>query len=151
MGLGSEYHYCVLCVDGDVCECGDDGMRQNTPEEGDRAGTSLGVIREGDENGFGDGKKWDGDDSLLENSRRGLSGKGHGQGGGAFDIGGGGGLGDGIDSGRRSRTGGESGRRSASGRVRVSLSAVSSREYSITVYILALTIFIAVHLCINTL
>lgn len=109
----------MLCVDGDVCECDGDGMRQNTPEEGDRAGTSLGVIREGDENGSGC-KKWDGDGSPWDNSSRRLSGKGpRGQGGGTFDISGG--LGDGTDSGRQSRTGGESGRRSASGRVRVSV------------------------------
>lgn len=116
MLLGQVLKLLLCCVDGDVRD--NEGMRQNTPEEGDRAGTSLGVIREGDENGAG-GRKWDGDGSLWDNDRRGLSGTGRGQGGGSFDMGGG--LGDGSDSGRRSRTGGESGRRSASGMVRVSV------------------------------
>ena len=105
--------YC-LCADGDVCACDGDGMRWNSPEEVDRSGASLSVIREGDENGSGNGRKWGGDG---DNSRRGLSGKGRGQGGGAGD--GGSALGDGDDSGRRSRAGGENGWRSGGGRVKV--------------------------------
>lgn len=104
---------CYLCVDGDVCTC--DGTGLSNHEGVDRDGGSLSVIREGDENGYGN--RQSGSGSLGDNDGRGLHGRRRGQGTGAGD--GDGGMGDRDGSGRWSRAGGESGRSTGGSRVKV--------------------------------